>query len=160
RRAWRRVVAGSTRAERFLPLFLRGMSMGSGPWMGGPAGWAAGGAAVARWAMAVAAAEARRVGVKDRRVARCGGGMMVLGGWGCAGKQMASGEPPEAGEVKVKLAETPAAVRGTIEKELVGAELEDIARKERQGQTVYETDIIRDGHKWEVIVGEDGRVIS
>ncbi len=72
----------------------------------------------------------------------------------------ARADEPEYGEVKVKLAETPPAVRATIEKELVGAELEDIARKQRQGKTVYETDIIRSGHKWEVVVGEDGQIVS
>jgi hypothetical protein len=64
------------------------------------------------------------------------------------------------GETKVRLDQTPPAVRKTIESELVGAELEDIARKRRDGQTVYETDIIRNGQKWEVIVGEDGRILS
>jgi hypothetical protein len=43
---------------------------------------------------------------------------------------------------------------------LVGAELEDIARKRQDGQIVYETDIIRNGQKWEVVVGEDGRITS
>jgi hypothetical protein len=59
-----------------------------------------------------------------------------------------------------RLDQTPAAVRQTIERELVGAQLEAIARKERQGKTIYETDIIRAGHKWEVVVGEDGTIIS
>ena len=54
----------------------------------------------------------------------------------------------------------PAAVRQTIERELVGARLEDIAMKKSKGKTVYETDIIRDGHKWELVVGEDGQIIS
>jgi len=69
-------------------------------------------------------------------------------------------EKAEAGETKVRLDQTPAAVRQTIERELVGAQLEDIALKQRQGQNIYETDIIRDGHKWEVVVGEDGRILS
>ena len=33
-------------------------------------------------------------------------------------------------------------------------------RMERDGKTVYETDIIRNGHKWEVVVGEDGLKLS
>jgi len=51
-------------------------------------------------------------------------------------------------------------VQQTIQRELVGARLEDIARKQRQGKTVYETDIIKDGYKWEVVIGEDGQVVS
>jgi len=86
--------------------------------------------------------------------------MMALGICGCSTGRHHSAEAAEAGETKVTLEQTPAAVRQTIERELVGAQLEDIARKERQGKTIYETDIIRDGHKWEVVVGEDGTIIS
>jgi hypothetical protein len=66
----------------------------------------------------------------------------------------------ETGEVKVTLAETPPAVRKAIERELVGAKLEDIAKKEQHGATVYETDIEKNGERWEIIFGEDGRTIS
>jgi len=86
--------------------------------------------------------------------------MVALAVCGCATNQRQAAESPEAGETKVSLAQTPAAVRQTIERELVGAQLEDIAREERDGKTIYETDIIRDGHKWEVVVGEDGKIIS
>jgi hypothetical protein len=72
---------------------------------------------------------------------------------------MAAAEP-EPGEVKVKLDDTPPAVRATIDKELVDGELEDISRKQRDGKTVYETDIIKDGGKWEVVVAEDGSIAS
>ena len=68
-------------------------------------------------------------------------------------------EEAEAGEVKVKLDDTPAPVRHAIQGELVGAELEDIARKTSGGKTVYETDIIKSGQKWEILVGEDGSII-
>jgi hypothetical protein len=78
---------------------------------------------------------------------------------GCAGHHN-DGEATESGETKVTLAQTPPAVRQTIERELAGAELEDIAKKERGGKTIYETDIIRAGKKWEVVVGEDGKIIS
>ena len=59
-------------------------------------------------------------------------------------------------EVKVTIDQTPPAVQQTINRELVGARLEDIAKKQRQGKTVYETDIVKDGYKWEVVIGEDG----
>lgn len=84
---------------------------------------------------------------------------VIFGFIGCAAWQHSS-DSLEAGETKVRLDQTPPAVRQTIERELVGAELEDIAMKKRGGQTIYETDIIRNGHKWEVIVGEDGKIIS
>jgi hypothetical protein len=63
-------------------------------------------------------------------------------------------------ETKVAIGQAPPAVRDTIQRELVGAELEDIARKTVAGQTVYETDVIRDGHKWEVVIREDGTILS
>jgi hypothetical protein len=66
----------------------------------------------------------------------------------------------QGGEVKVTIDQTPPAVQKTIKSELVGARLEDIAKKRRQGETVYETDIIKNGYKWEVVIGEDGRIIS
>jgi hypothetical protein len=86
--------------------------------------------------------------------------MLALGICGCSTGRHHSTEAAESGETKVSLEQTPAAVRQTIERELLGAQLEDIARKERQGKTMYETDIIRDGHKWELVVGEDGAIIS
>src|SRR3954464_1773536 len=76
-------------------------------------------------------------------------GILTVGG--CSANQQSTrathggAEPAEAGETKVKLEQTPPAVRDTIRHELVGAELEDIARKSRDGQTVYETDIIKNG---------------
>jgi hypothetical protein len=84
--------------------------------------------------------------------------ILAAGLCGCANQ--APHEQPETGEVKVRLDQTPPAVRKTIENELVGGQLEDIAREQRDGRTVYETDIIKDGHKWEVVVGEDGKIIS
>ncbi len=87
-------------------------------------------------------------------------GIIAIGMCGCASSQRHAAEAPEAGETKVSLDQTPAAVRQTIDRELVGAQLEDIAQKERQGKTIYETDIIRNGQKWEVVVGEDGAIIS
>src|SRR5207249_3432821 len=68
-------------------------------------------------------------------------------------------EPAEAGETKVKLEQTPPLVRKTIERELQGADLEDIAMKQQHGKTVYETDIIKGGHKWEVLVADDGSIL-
>ena len=86
--------------------------------------------------------------------------MIAIGMCGCASHNKDAAESAESGETKVSLAQTPPAVRQTIESELVGAQLEDIAKKERDGKTIYETDIIRDGHKWEVVVAEDGKIIS
>jgi len=71
-----------------------------------------------------------------------------------------SAEPAEPGETKVNLDQTPAPVRKTIEDALKGNTLEDIARKTRGGKTFYETDIIKPDGKWELIVAEDGSILS
>jgi hypothetical protein len=81
------------------------------------------------------------------------GVLLVVGTGGCASMR------PEAGETKVRLDQTPAAVRQTIERELLGGRLEDIAMEKREGKNVYETDIIRDGQKWEVLIAEDGQIL-
>jgi len=86
--------------------------------------------------------------------------LAVIGTSGCASGGRSSGEAAEAGETKVRLDQTPTAVRQTIERELVGGQLEDIAVKKSKGKTIYETDIIRNGHKWEVNVAEDGNIVS
>lgn len=69
-------------------------------------------------------------------------------------------EAAEPGETKVTLQQTPDAVRNTIQQQLAGAQLEDISKKQRGGKTVYETDIIRKDGKWEVVVAEDGTIVS
>jgi hypothetical protein len=78
---------------------------------------------------------------------------------GCTTHQRTS-EAAEPGETKVKLEQTPDPVRRTIDRELTGAQLEDISKKQRDGKTVYETDIIRKDGKWEVVVAEDGSIVS
>lgn len=90
---------------------------------------------------------------------------VLIGICGCSSTQKQNtarteAEPAATGETKVALNQTPEPVRQTIQKELAGAELEDIAKKQRDGQTIYETDIIKGGHKWEVVVAEDGKILS
>jgi hypothetical protein len=71
-----------------------------------------------------------------------------------------SAEAAEAGEKKIRLEDAPQPVRATIDRELQDAKLEDIAVKQKQGRTVYETDIIRKDGTYEVNIAEDGSVIS
>jgi len=81
-------------------------------------------------------------------------------GWAVAASMALVASGCAMKETKVAIGQAPQAVRDTIQRELVGAELEDIARKTVDGQTVYETDVIRDGHKWEVVIREDGTILS
>ena len=57
---------------------------------------------------------------------------------GTASARAETVEAPEPGETKLPLDQTPPAVRKTLEHELVGADLEDIARKQKGGKTIYE----------------------
>jgi hypothetical protein len=109
----------------------------------------------ARWIWTTTAALSLLIG----GCAKMGGGEKAASEKTPSGKSEAT-EKPEPGEVKVALDKTPAPVQKTIQKELVGGELEDIAKKTMDGKTVYETDIIRKDGKWEVIVAEDGSIVS
>jgi hypothetical protein len=96
--------------------------------------------------------------------------ILTIGFFGCAAVLAEDPAPPAAQQQdktaqsdaggKIPIAQLPEAVRRTVERELAGAELEDIEKKQLDGKTVYETDIIRNGQKWEVIVAEDGSIVS
>ena len=68
----------------------------------------------------------------------------------------------DAGEVKLKIDQTPPPVRATIERELAASgDLEDISKQTGGGATVYEVDIFaKAGGKLEVRVAPDGSVLS
>jgi hypothetical protein len=84
----------------------------------------------------------------------------LLAGCNSKSKSSAKSDELEPGELKVTLDQTPEPVRKTIQQQLVGAQLEDISKEQRNGKTIYETDIIRKDGKWEVVVAEDGTILS
>jgi hypothetical protein len=64
-------------------------------------------------------------------------------------------------EVKTSMAEVPASVRATLEKESKGGKVTEVEKETKNGKTVYSADITgADGKKWDVVVGEDGKMIS
>src|SRR5690242_864351 len=63
-------------------------------------------------------------------------------------------EEAEAGEVKLPLEQTPQAVQKTIQKEMAGGDLEDIAKIQHNGKTIYETDYSKNGAKYELWVAD------
>jgi hypothetical protein len=92
---------------------------------------------------------------------------LTLGLGGCAARSADGrlGRPTDRneadpGEVKVQLDQTPVPVRRTIDRLLSDARLEDISKKTRDGKTVYETDLFVNGGKREVVVAEDGSIVS
>jgi hypothetical protein len=70
-------------------------------------------------------------------------------------------EGQEENEVKVKLADVPAAVRATLEKEAGGATLPDHIDKETDdGKTIYEVDVTIGGKNYEIKAAKDGTLLS
>jgi len=64
-------------------------------------------------------------------------------------------------EVKVAMGDVPAPVKATLEKEAAGGKVTEVEKEMKNGKTVYSADVTtKDGKKWDVVVGEDGKLIS
>jgi hypothetical protein len=80
---------------------------------------------------------------------------------GCASMKKKSAEKEEEGdEVKMALADVPVAVRDTLTREAGGAKIESVDKEEKNGQTIYETDVMSGGKNWEIKVDASGKLIS
>lgn len=69
-------------------------------------------------------------------------------------------EEGEENEVKVPYAQVPAPVQATFQRESGGAMINTVDKEMRHGKTVYEADVKMNGTNWEIVVGEDGKVVS
>ena len=69
-------------------------------------------------------------------------------------------EDKEEKEVKMSFKEVPAEVRATLKREAFGAKIKTVDKEEIDGKTVYEADVKIDGVNYEILVGEDGKLIS
>ena len=63
-------------------------------------------------------------------------------------------------EEKMTLDEVPPAVRSTMMQEAGGAKIGTIDKEEKNGKTIYETDVMSGGQNWEIKVDSDGKLIS
>ena len=63
-------------------------------------------------------------------------------------------------EEKMTLDEVPPAVRSTMMQEAGGAKIGTIDKEEKNGKTIYETDVMSGGKNWEIKVDAAGNVIS
>jgi len=70
------------------------------------------------------------------------------------------GEEEEEDEAKVAWADVPAPVKATLQREGGGASIATVDRESRKGKLVYEADVRIDGKNWEIVVAEDGTLIS
>jgi hypothetical protein len=80
-------------------------------------------------------------------------GVAVAGAW-------AAKYDEDEDEKKVSLESLPDAAKQSILKESAGKNIEDIAEITKDGQVIYETDIIADGKEIELQVAADGKVLS
>jgi hypothetical protein len=69
-------------------------------------------------------------------------------------------EESEENEVKVPFAQTPAPVQASFQRESGGAMINTVDKEMRHGKTVYEADVKMNGTNWEIVVAEDGKVVS
>jgi hypothetical protein len=66
----------------------------------------------------------------------------------------------EGAEVKVTIDQVPAAVKDTFQKEAGKGTITGIDKETKHGKTLYEADVMIEGKNWEIVVGEDGKLIS
>jgi hypothetical protein len=69
-------------------------------------------------------------------------------------------EDDEADELKMTLEQVPPAVREGLQREAGGAVITEVDKEDHQGRPAYEVDVMKDGKNWEIIVDENGKLIS
>jgi len=78
----------------------------------------------------------------------------------CAANQKAQKEDKGEKALKVKFADAPAAVQKTMTEQAKGAKIDSLDKEVEKGQTVYEADVMLDGKEYEIVVAEDGKLVS
>lgn len=69
-------------------------------------------------------------------------------------------EDEEENEVEMKLADCPAAVQKTLKREADGATIDKVDKMSKEGRNLYEINVKIDGRNYEVIVTEEGLLLS
>ena len=69
-------------------------------------------------------------------------------------------EEEEENEVVMKLEDCPAAVQKTLKREADGATIDKVDKMSKEGRNLYEIDVKIDGRNYEVIVTEEGLLLS
>ena len=66
----------------------------------------------------------------------------------------------EGNEVKVSIDQVPAAARSTLQQQAPGVAIASVDKETAHGMTVYEADAMISGKNYEIVVGEDGHLVS
>ena len=77
-----------------------------------------------------------------------------------AGCSMMHHKEKEENEVKMSISDVPAAVQATLKTASNGATIKTVDKEMKDGKTVYEADAMIDGKNYEILVSEDGKLIS
>src|SRR5687767_12636062 len=85
-------------------------------------------------------------------------GLTVPFGCCAGGKQHRSDE--RTNEIPVTMADLPPPARATLERESSGGKVVSIEREMEAGQTVFSADVLLQGKTWDIVVAEDGELIS
>lgn len=86
-------------------------------------------------------------------------GLMAVAGCQSMDKH-ADMEDEDEHEVKMAIADVPPPVRQTLVTEAPGATIKTVDHEMHQGTMVYEADAMVGGKNWEILVAEDGKLIS
>lgn len=63
-------------------------------------------------------------------------------------------------ETPVAMTELPAAVKATLDKETAGGKVTESEKEMKDGKTVYSFDAEVGGKYWDIMIAEDGKLIS
>jgi uncharacterized membrane protein YkoI len=66
----------------------------------------------------------------------------------------------EDDEIEMELSDCPKPVQKTLNREANGGEIDKVEKETRYGKPVYEIDVKIDGHNYEILVAEDGVLLS
>ena len=69
-------------------------------------------------------------------------------------------EDDDDDEVKINLADAPAAVQKTLQREAFGAEIKKVAKESEEGKTTYEAEVKIEGHEYVIKVAADGTLLE
>ncbi|HUU94471.1 MAG TPA: PepSY-like domain-containing protein [Phycisphaerae bacterium] len=84
----------------------------------------------------------------------------LVGMGALAGIVVAAWASAPADEQEVTLEQVPAAVKATILKESAGGKIAEIERETKNGQTIYEVEILVNGKEVELRIAEDGTLLG
>ncbi len=76
--------------------------------------------------------------------------LALAGITGCSGNK----------ETPVMVADLPAAVRATLDRESAGGKVTEVEKEMKKGKTIYSADATINGVAWDIAIAEDGTLIS